>query len=103
MKNKEIYHRRLPHIQPIGGTFFITYSLAGSIPEEVIIKHKDEYEFEKKQLDSELNKSELTKLRKKHFLKLDKYLHKAEHGGHYLKNDNIAVEIKNRIRLLRTH
>ena len=31
-----IYHRNLPHIQPPGGTFFVTFRLAGSIPADVL-------------------------------------------------------------------
>jgi REP element-mobilizing transposase RayT len=30
------YRRNLPHIQPPGGTFFVTFRLAGSIPAEVL-------------------------------------------------------------------
>ena len=31
-----IYHRNLPHIQPPGGTFFVTFRLAGSMPADVL-------------------------------------------------------------------
>ena len=31
-----IYRRNLPHIQPPGGTFFVTFRLAGSIPADVL-------------------------------------------------------------------
>lgn len=34
----------LPHITPLGGTFFVTYRLFGSIPGAVINKLKNEYE-----------------------------------------------------------
>lgn len=33
---KTNYARNLPHIQPIGATFFITFSLYGSIPKEKV-------------------------------------------------------------------
>ena len=33
MTNREFYRSRLPHIQPLGGTFFVTTRLEGSIPQ----------------------------------------------------------------------
>jgi putative transposase len=33
---KLLYQRNLPHFQPIGGTFFITFRLAGSLPRAVL-------------------------------------------------------------------
>jgi REP element-mobilizing transposase RayT len=42
--HKPFYRRRLPHIQPEGATFFITFRLAGSLPVEVIEKLRAEHE-----------------------------------------------------------
>ena len=36
------YRRHLPHFQPPGATLFITFRLAGSIPEEVLIQLREE-------------------------------------------------------------
>jgi putative transposase len=33
---KSSYHRNLPHIQPLGATLFVTFRLAGSLPQSVI-------------------------------------------------------------------
>ena len=33
---EEFYRRKLPHIQPQGATFFVTFRLAGSLPDAVI-------------------------------------------------------------------
>jgi hypothetical protein len=56
MKDKLVYklsyHRRLPHIQPKGATFFITSRLAGSLPIEVV----EQLRREKEQTDLELEK-----------------------------------------------
>jgi len=38
------FRRNLPHWQPIGAAFFITYRLAGTLPGIVIAKLKKEYE-----------------------------------------------------------
>ena len=49
MEDEKIYYRRnLPHYQPSYASYFITFRLAGSLPNEVIIKLKEEYEIEEK-------------------------------------------------------
>lgn len=94
MQNKERYHRRLPHIQPLGATFFITFSLEGSIPQEVKAELQKEYKLKKNYIVPNSEVKELIKLRKKNFLKYDTCLHLGNHGNHYLKNELVAVEVK---------
>jgi hypothetical protein len=36
------YRRNLPHIQPLGATVFVTFRLAGSLPQNVIEQWKKE-------------------------------------------------------------
>ncbi|MEP6743776.1 MAG: hypothetical protein ABJB61_14860 [bacterium] len=36
------YRRNLPHIQPPGATFFVTFHLAGSLPRDVIVQWNNE-------------------------------------------------------------
>lgn len=36
------YRRNLPHIQPPGATLFVTFRLAGSLPQSVIVQWKEE-------------------------------------------------------------
>ena len=33
---KPFYRRNLPHIQPSGATFFVTFHLAGSLPRRIL-------------------------------------------------------------------
>lgn len=40
---REFYRRNLPHFQPAGGTFFVTFRLAGSIPRAVLERWKVEH------------------------------------------------------------
>lgn len=40
--NKSFFRRYLPHWQPAGGMFFITYRLAGTLPERVLNELKEE-------------------------------------------------------------
>ena len=52
---KPFYRRNLPHIQPPGATFFVTFHLAGSLPRTVL----QQWKTEKYQLEAE--KSRLLK------------------------------------------
>ncbi len=91
MKNNELYFRNLPHYQPLGGTFFVTYNLDGSIPAEVIKKLQEDYDCKKKELIR--NKSDISSfelLRKQHFLQYEKFLNSDVTKLHYLKDDQIA-------------
>ena len=40
---KTSYNRNLPHLQPIGATFFVTARLAGTLPKSVIDTLKQDY------------------------------------------------------------
>ena len=71
------FHKRnLPHIQPLGGTFFVTYNLAGSIPREVLDKWKAEYDEEKTKIMqfSKDIENDLERFGKLDFAKRDKFL-----------------------------
>jgi hypothetical protein len=54
---KTYYKRNLPHYQPVGYTYFVTYRLNGSLPVEVIKKMKDEREKQLKEIAGISNKS----------------------------------------------
>ncbi|MGK0365492.1 MAG: putative transposase [Saprospiraceae bacterium] len=43
MQVKTYYRNNLPHITPIGATFFITFRLADSLPQPIIWKMKKEF------------------------------------------------------------
>ncbi len=90
---KTSFHKRnLLHIQPLGGTFFVTYNLAGSIPREVLDQWKAEYDEQKTAilLHSKDKDSDLEKLGKLDFAKRDKFLDNYTGGNHYLKSDTLA-------------
>ena len=46
---KPFYRRNLPHIQPPGATFFVTFHLAGSLPQSIL----KQWRSEKYQLETE--------------------------------------------------
>jgi len=44
---QQSYRRNLPHLQPAGATFFVTFRLAGSLPKSVV----DQWQQERKWLE----------------------------------------------------
>ena len=89
---EEYHHRNLPHIQPLGGTFFVTYVLNGSMPNEKIAEWKTEYNIQKALiLENSINiNDDLSKLWKLDFAKKDKFFDTYTGGNHYLKSDILA-------------
>ncbi|MFT5618605.1 MAG: putative transposase [Arenicella sp.] len=97
MNPERFYRANLPHLQPMGGTFFITYNLAGCIPKHLFQKWEAEY-LEKCKLIRNRNinvREELNKLNKLEFAKRDNYLDAQCHQDFHLKNDNITQEVAN--------
>jgi REP element-mobilizing transposase RayT len=42
LKYKRFYRRKLPHLQPPGATLFITFRLANSIPQKILVQFRRE-------------------------------------------------------------
>ena len=82
------YRRRLPHIQPNGAIFFITYRLAGSIPKKVLIHWKSELEITKNRCQKD--KKVLTEGGSRHFLRMNRHLDKNTNGPYWLAKPEIA-------------
>ena len=85
------YRRNLPHIQPPGASFFITFNLSGSIPKHVI----QQYISEKRTLEiakqPTLKQNQVIQEKKREwFRKFDKLLDQADIGPVWLKNEQIA-------------
>lgn len=89
---EEYHHRNLPHIQSRGGTFFVTYVLNGSMPNEKIAEWKTEYDIQKAIiLENSISvNDDLSKLWKLDFAKKDKFFDTYTGGNHYLKLDILA-------------
>eukprot|EP01136_Pigoraptor_vietnamica_P033775 Opistho-1_new@96982 len=94
---KQFYRRNLPHLQPLGGTFFVTYNLNGSIPKAVSNRWKEEYAQKKAKIIQTSNNriADLDKLGRQDFGKRDKFYDAYQGGNHYLKNDNFAQIVAN--------
>jgi len=99
---KTFYRRNLPHIQPIGAAFFITFRLAGSVPKSVIDALSVNYDFQfhkaKTNIDVHERNLKVFNLRKKYLVELDAILDKIQHGPHFLKDSKIMDIIGNELK-----
>jgi REP element-mobilizing transposase RayT len=97
--SKNYYRRHLPHWQPNGADYFITFRLAGTLPKEGIMKLKNlrkrlQIKNEKKNRGSdELSDLQIEK-QHKIFKKYEQLLDGAETGPTWLSKQNIADIIK---------
>ncbi len=95
---KTFYRQRLPHIQPKGAAFFVTFRLFGSIPYARLKQLKDDYH--SKVIDAKSIKDVKTKysvlfhLRKKYLIQADQLLHSILGGPMYLCEQEILVKTK---------
>ncbi|MBU0473321.1 MAG: hypothetical protein KKF62_04085 [Bacteroidetes bacterium] len=94
-KNSEIYYKRnLPHYQPMGYTFFVTFRLAGSLPVDVVKKLKLDREKELQIISSIINNKLRTEkyyeYQKKYFAIFDNLLESCKSSPKWLMDENIA-------------
>ncbi len=95
---KTIYKNRLPHIAPVGASFFITFRLADALPTSLVISMKQELELIKENLKREFPadwKMHLLAEQKGMFGKYEHQLENEPFGECLLKNTtaaNITVE-----------
>lgn len=97
---KTNYARNLPHILPIGATFFITFSIYGSIPKEKIQQLQQERNAKMNILREENSinlKENLDIAQKQYFQKVDAVLDSVEFGEKYLSNPQAALIVANKI------
>ncbi|HJQ27297.1 MAG TPA: transposase [Blastocatellia bacterium] len=88
---KPIYHRNLPHLQPWGAAFFITFRLAGSIPRLVLERWAADKRRKLAQANSsELGRDALLAIGRKRFREIENWLHSADRGPLWLGDERIA-------------
>jgi putative transposase len=102
MKNLKTYYKRnLPHYQPLGYTYFVTYRLSGSLPLEVIKKLKGEREKQLKEIagisDKSIQQEKYKKMQSVYFGKFDKLLDASDYGPTWVKQKEIAQIVKDAI------
>jgi len=95
---KTYYKRNLPHYQPLGYTFIVTFRLAGSVPVSVINKLKIEKEKALKLIagfdNLKVRREKYKEYQSLYFGKFDKLLDGAGYGPTWLQNDNVAQVVK---------
>ena len=99
-KIKIEYKNRLPHIAPIGTSFFVTFRLADSLPQSIIWALKKEMNEAITDLKKHKPKGYQAKILEQKKIFFGKYDHQLDHapyGKCYLKQDKIAQIIKNKL------
>jgi len=97
---KTFYKNRLPHIAPVGATFFVTFRLADSLPTTIIQQLKDEFEQQCQTLKAKKTPhlhARIQEERKRYFGKFDHQLDTEDYGSCYLAQPEIATIVANRI------
>ncbi|MBU2508330.1 MAG: hypothetical protein KJ799_16660 [Bacteroidetes bacterium] len=98
---KIFYERNLPHYQPPGFAFFVTFRLTNSIPIKTIIELKNERQKELEKISSIQNKSEKKEHYRKYigayFGKFDRLLDGSTTGPKWLLKPEIAEIVKEAI------
>ncbi len=94
---KIYYEQNLPHIQPLGATFFVTFRLKGSIPAVKLFYLRKEFEQAVAKLYAEPYVNVEQRMEEEHrrfFLAYDKLLDDVRYGPTHLKDPEIADLIK---------
>lgn len=102
MNSPKIYYKRnLPHFQPPGYAFFITFRLHGTLPKEVVNRLKAMREKELKLVagydNPKVKREKYSEFKKEYFKLYDNYLDKASTGSSWLKDTRIAEIVKSSI------
>ena len=90
---KSFYRRNLPHIQPLETALFLTFRLAGSLPQPVLIRMAEERRvleaaFKVRTRESE---SRFRDLARRHFAMLESCLDRAASGPVWLSDARVAA------------
>lgn len=87
-ENGSFYDRKLPHIQPIGATYFITFRLYGSVPIHVLKSLREQRAELEEQYKNDIDA--LRVARKRWFGCFDESLDTATNEPYWLRKDEIA-------------
>ncbi len=97
---KTYYETNLPHIQPVGAVFFVTFRLADSLPAEAIARLQEEYQYhlDKAYKNSKtISKEVLRNEQKRYFARFDKLLDHNPQGNLWLKKPEIAKIVMDKL------
>jgi len=95
---KTYYKRHLPHYQPLGYTYFITFRLTGSLPISIIQKLIAERESNLKEIAAIKNLKEKSEkyhaYQTAYFERFDSFLDTYHYGQYWLGQESIATIVK---------
>ena len=95
------YTQRLPHIQPVGAVFFVTFSLFGCVPKRKLQELKEKYTGEivkaNQIIDRHQRNMEVFNIRKRYLFEYDQTLHSIEDGPDFLKDDHLKNLIRDEL------
>src|SRR2546422_867917 len=110
---KQFSERHRPHIHPPGATLFVTYRLAGSIPQPVVRKYRAKKEWFETELRRTIKTTRdrntpevqewLERAQRFHrvwFLKFEDALHQAKTGPMWMKDRRVAERVSESLRRL---
>lgn len=87
---REYYRRKLPHIHHPGATLFVTFRLAGSIPQAVLQEWRKERDWWKIKSDSANNEEVQIQFQRRWFKKFEDVLHGEQLTSKWLAEPKIA-------------
>lgn len=96
---KTVYKNRLPHITPVGATFFVTFRLGDSLPRSVAKEIKAELEIIHRAMRHAKGeeRKRYYKAYKRCYARYDNYLDKEGYGACYLKQAEVAGIVKDKL------
>ncbi len=95
-KLKPRYRRNLPHIQPVGAAFFVTFRLKGSIPWIKVQELRAAYRTKVAEFRAKYGKNAsayIQEERHRFFLAYDQMLDSVLDGPTYLEQEEVAAEV----------
>ena len=103
LKYKEFYRNNLPHYQPEGAVFAISFRLAFSLPRIILAQLKAEKtEFDKisEQLSGKEKENYTFEFKRKYFEEFDNFIDKYQSNADWLRNVEISEIVKNSVLFL---
>jgi putative transposase len=100
---KLLYQRNLPHFQPLGGTFFVTFRLAGSLPQAVLRKWASENVMSQRQrkrlfrTSGTEDRESTLEMNRRRFIEFKTLLHRVAAGPTWLADARVAKTVADAI------
>jgi len=98
---KIFYKRHLPHYQPSGYTYFITFRLVNSLPSNIVLDLRMDYERSLKNIseikDKKIKSAKYEEIKMVYFENFDSCLHENQNNICWLKKTEIANIVKDSI------